>query len=218
MNFKTASKMAEAVYSKDLNKFNKLGYEKCYDVVSDNDYAVVAVNAIEICVVFRGSDDMKDWFDNLDFMSDKDHFFKRAHGGFMKSYESIELDLMKIVNSLIDDNPGLDIKVIGHSKGGAMAELCAMVIADHSHEVSLFTFGSPRVGKKSYKKKFKKLNIKYYRFVNGKDPVPRIPRKYMGFKHMVKPITMKDGWFTWLWIGDFKDHLMPNYVKNIRKL
>jgi len=83
------------------------------------------------------------------------------------------------------------IWVTGHSLGGAMATLAAYKLQrDPSlpNPQALYTFGSPRVGNKTYIKAMEATGLLHFRFVNNCDVVPRVPlwpyRHYMGMYYM----------------------------------
>ncbi|MDC0284600.1 lipase family protein [Mariniblastus sp.] len=71
----------------------------------------------------------------------------------------------------------------GHSLGAAAATLCAsrcVLSFIKSQPVELHTFGCPRVASRQY---LKHVKLKHFRWVNFKDPVPRIPEMKSGFDH-----------------------------------
>ena len=57
----------------------------------------------------------------------------------------------------------------GHSLGGALATLAA---GRYERAPEVYTFGAPRVGDKEY---VESLDTPVYRFVNGRDVVPKLP-------------------------------------------
>jgi triacylglycerol lipase len=81
--------------------------------------------------------------------------------------------------------------ITGHSLGGAMATLIARRCAvndDLRTPEALFTYGSPRVGNKTYIKSFDNL-IVHHRWVNDGDIVTKVPFPpfyyHCGTKHLV---------------------------------
>ena len=54
------------------------------------------------------------------------------------------------VAELLQKHPGADLYVVGHSMGAAMATVCALDLKFRYNldreKISLFTFGSPRIG------------------------------------------------------------------------
>ncbi|MCI2285455.1 hypothetical protein L3081_21250 [Colwellia sp. MSW7] len=64
--------------------------------------------------------------------------------------------------------------VVGHSLGGAIAELTAIWASARGIKTKLYTFGAPRVVLRDsiYKAA---MNIDHYRVTHGADPVPCVP-------------------------------------------
>ena len=77
-----------------------------------------------------------------------------------------------------------DISICGHSLGGAMAHLFALYFAEYkSQRVTLYTYGSPRVGGWTFNRLMKQNNIEHHRFRNNNDIVPTVPFAILGYKH-----------------------------------
>jgi triacylglycerol lipase len=123
------------------------------------------------------------------------------------------------------------IYVCGHSLGGAMATIAASRM-EMSYKIKcLYTFGSPRVGNRTW---LKNCKFEHYRFVNNNDLVTRVPPAFMLYKHHgtlvyinhygnIRKMTpwqrIKDkfrGYMSGLLDG-MKDHSMPNYVEATEK-
>ncbi|WP_236702584.1 lipase family protein [Thalassomonas actiniarum] len=66
------------------------------------------------------------------------------------------------------------IHCIGHSLGGALAQLTAIWASERSIPAKLYTFGAPRVVL-SHFSPGAALNIEHHRMVHGTDPVPYVP-------------------------------------------
>ncbi|RCN25095.1 triacylglycerol lipase [Ancylostoma caninum] len=67
----------------------------------------------------------------------------------------------------------------GHSLGGALAAVAAArTVAEGlrpGHQLTVYTFGEPRVGNVDFAKSFDELIPNSYRVVFGKDIVPHMP-------------------------------------------
>lgn len=143
-----------------------------------------------IVVVYRGTQQVKDWITNLK-ASKQDISSKTAagqtivigqmHQGFYDAYKSIENQLDNILKALPEDYP---VYLTGHSLGGALATVTTWFIDGH-RLAACYTFGAPRVGTE-------KLGAHYrtpvYRVVYGPDPVPNLPPSKL-FMDMVKSIV-----------------------------
>lgn len=100
-----------------------------------------------------------------------------VHRGFNKTFASYQHDLY---NFVFDHGRRADITTVhcvGHSLGGAVANLNAMALKDMGFAVMLYTVGSPRVGWHSFAAELtNKLNSEQiFRVVNPGDPVPMVP-------------------------------------------
>eukprot|EP01018_Ginkgo_biloba_P010491 Gb_18798 [translate_table: standard] len=87
------------------------------------------------------------------------------------------------IQRLLQEHSGeqISITLSGHSLGAALALLCAYDIGHMVTDVfpaipvTVFTFGCPRVGNKSFVDRLQQLNVKVLRVVNVNDVVPRVP-------------------------------------------
>lgn len=96
-----------------------------------------------------------------------------VHRGFNTTYNSFKGEMM---GHFRGRNPSV-IHVVGHSLGGALANLAAMDLAGGVAGVKLYTFGSPRVGMKPFSDalndRIGASNIR--RVYADTDPVPMVP-------------------------------------------
>lgn len=134
-------------------------------------------NAVIAC---RGTEP-NEWTDiraDVDAVSVLAETAGKVHRGFKREVDNL---WPMLETSLMDNRD--PVYFTGHSLGGAMAKICA-VRCQLSHistnPQQLFTYGSPRVGNRSYVN-FVKLD--YYRFVNNNDIVARVPPVWMGYQH-----------------------------------
>ena len=93
----------------------------------------------------------------------------KVHRGFKEALDEVweKAGLLDYLRS--KDNGGRTIWFTGHSLGAALATLAA---PRYGNLRGLYTYGSPRVGDRDFKKEFL---IKTYRFKNHHDPVTRVP-------------------------------------------
>jgi hypothetical protein len=88
------------------------------------------------------------------------------------------------------------VLLTGHSLGGALATLCAADLAelfpqplspasasDDIVRVRCVTYGSPRAGDARFAARFAVLQPRALRLVNGRDVVPAVPPRLLGYTH-----------------------------------
>ncbi|KPA78984.1 lipase precursor-like protein [Leptomonas pyrrhocoris] len=174
--------------------------------VLDNDdfgtqgFVGVDHNNSQIVVAFRGSSDLANWL--MDLLA-KSIAYKptscgsacEVHTGFMLSYLSVCSEMHHAVQTLLGTYPNYGIVVTGHSLGGAMATLAAAGLQEVLNEgnftpapqpVTLYTYGSPRVGNAAFVQWVTDLlsNGASYRVTHERDPVVRLPPISWGYAHL----------------------------------
>lgn len=103
--------------------------------------------------------------------------------GFLQQFVGVckpdqpHADLAAVLQQLSGGRAPTRVICTGHSLGGALATLGASWAALQwaQADVRCITFGSPRVGNKSFKKAFHSLVGTSLRLVHGRDPVPVLP-------------------------------------------
>ncbi|KAL3734115.1 hypothetical protein ACJRO7_023461 [Eucalyptus globulus] len=136
----------------------------------------------------------------------------QVHSGFLSAYDSVRiriLSLLKMAIGFVDDGREPQYKwhvyVSGHSLGGALATLHALELsfsrlAKHGAiYVTMYNFGSPRVGNRRFAELYNEKVKDSWRVVNHRDIIPSIPG-LMGYCHVAQPI--------YLAAGDVKDALV----------
>jgi len=215
-----------------LEKVGDITNFKFYDC--DGTQAMTFLIGDKMYIAFRGTEptqlsdilaDLKAWQTKSKYKTG------RVHSGFRNALDVIWDDIFEYV---IRNNSGREIIVTGHSLGAALATLCASRISKKfDNTISLYTFGSPRVGNRAWAKAF---NVETYRFVNNNDIVTRVPSaifythigklcyfNHYGFlREMGYWQRTKDRW-RGFWraiqkregIDWFIDHSMALYVKKV---
>ncbi|EIY8041700.1 lipase family protein [Vibrio vulnificus] len=131
----------------------------------------------DLVIACRGTAQIADAITDLTCSGKGTETGEIVHTGFQSTFHSMKKGLTKFLR----DNPITaygTIHCVGHSLGGALATLTAnWIAADPSFKgkVNLYTFGSPRVGLKSFSIKSSSRISKHYRCVNGADPVTKAP-------------------------------------------
>ncbi|GET91080.1 lipase, putative [Leishmania tarentolae] len=153
----------------------------------------------QIAVVFRGTTTFQNFLANaLVMKTSYDESSScgsqcEVHTGFYVSYFSLREQTRYAVLKLIYANPTYEILVTGHSLGGAIALLAAADLQERLNSlesapykpVSMYTFGSPRVGNLAFVKWVDSLLSKgaKYRITHAGDFVVVIPAIEWGYVH-----------------------------------
>lgn len=96
-----------------------------------------------VAVVVRGTQTLSDWLSNLNVAYDAGPGGFPVHAGFQRVYGSMRTG---VEQALRGRNPG-QIHIVGHSLGGAIANLfAAQFLLEQRADVRLYTFGAPRPG------------------------------------------------------------------------
>ncbi|GGI68359.1 lipase [Polymorphobacter multimanifer] len=95
-----------------------------------------------------------------------------VHAGFNRIWSGFN----GFVNRAIEHYRPEHIHCVGHSLGGALANLNALMLARAGERVSLYTFGAPRVGTAAFVADLsRRLSDRVKRVYHPADPVPMIP-------------------------------------------
>jgi len=211
------------------------GLDECIFVARDGAEAYILGNRTDCMVVSRGTEPNQ-W---NDIRADANAWtvatdVGRVHSGFHSEVN----ELWPMLEQRLKENQRT-LWFAGHSLGGAMAAVCAVrckVSAIPSNPAAILTYGAPRVGNRPYASV---LKIKHYRWVNNNDIVPRVPPRWLGYRHMGQEIYLnRHGKISylrsWLRVRDrfrgllaslrlgrldyFSDHSMVEYIKHIHSI
>eukprot|EP01018_Ginkgo_biloba_P019851 Gb_29405 [translate_table: standard] len=129
----------------------------------------------------------------------------QVHSGFLSAYDSVRNRLLSFIKSSIcfvegekDKMSTWHIYVTGHSLGGALATLLALELSSSQMAqcgciiVTMYNFGSPRVGNKRFAEVYNQKVKNSWRIVNHRDIIPTVPR-LMGYYHVAQPIYLTAG-------------------------
>jgi predicted lipase len=173
-------------------------------------------------VVFQGSHGKLDWYDNLNFKKIRTTEKRiKVHEGFFRQYQVSKIEVFEKIIKRGKES----VIFTGHSLGAALAVLHAYfysMITAGGKEVICITFGSPRVGNRSFVRDFRRRRIISRRFVYKEDMVTKVPTLWMGFMHISKTLRLGAtfGWelllLPWLKIvGNPLDHYPEKYLKEL---
>lgn len=164
------AKLSELVYKdKDLvrKECEQMSYAKFKFFENDGTECLVCLDQGFVVVVFRGTEATKfeDIAADLKVWKVKSDTKGRVHAGFKESCDDL---YDEVLGWIVQNATKKKIIVTGHSLGAAIATLFASRIkADE-----LYTFGSPRVGNRTFVKTF---TTPHWRFVNNNDVVTKVP-------------------------------------------
>ena len=98
--------------------------------------------------------------------------------GFQSIYKTIRESILEA----LPDDAGINVRLIGHSLGGALVTLCALD-AQMPLPASMLSFASPRTGDAAFKDAFNGAVSDYIRVVNKPDIAPHLPLP-IGYRHV----------------------------------
>jgi len=109
-----------------------------------------------------------------------------VHSGFAIEHKKTARQILAEVEQLMVEYSSMHVVLVGHSLGGALAELDSIFMKLNlpaETTVRGVTFGTPRVGNKAWAKFFDSRVSNFTRINNNLDPVPIIPGRLLGFRH-----------------------------------
>ncbi|MGK7889600.1 MAG: Mbeg1-like protein [Leptolyngbyaceae cyanobacterium] len=160
----------------------------CFDVGGSQ--AILFFNDETVILAFRGTEELIDWLDDLDFRGD-DFYGMTVHQGFNRYFQKLwsptqeptpegseTQGIYAILQQAMQEKPR-NLWIAGHSLGAAAATLAAATCCAIESPIPIcgvYTYGSPRVGMKKFARWYdKQLKQKTFRFVNNNDIVTRVP-------------------------------------------
>lgn len=138
----------------------------------DNHYAFLLITDEWHIIAFRGTNDKKDWSDNVNFIPVETEWGV-VHKGFGEAVDSLWPMIIEAVKHSGKDRP---IWLTGHSLGGAMAQLAgARLLQDGIKLAGVITFGQPPAGYRTFAKRYDlEFGDDFLRFVDNVDIVPKV--------------------------------------------
>lgn len=75
----------------------------------------------------------------------------QVHRGFLAAWDSLYPSLSEALAAALDDNPGYNTVISGHSLGGAIATLAFAFLKNGPFQVTAaYTYGQPRTGNSEF--------------------------------------------------------------------
>jgi len=168
---------------KDL-KSEDSDFLSVYGVSKNSAQAALVEHENYLALVFRGTDELADWIDNINSFPEQ-ALFGSFHRGFLHSVMDIWNDLFARYTELNQRKPR-GLFLTGHSLGGAMATVATSILI-HQDEpfTSTYTFGQPRAVTRDAARIYNvEACAKTFRFQNNNDIVTRAPARLMGYSHV----------------------------------
>jgi len=162
------------------------GFRKVYPYDNKSSQAILVDHKDFLCMAFRGTDEIRDWFDNLDIQK-REELFGAFHEGFWEATQDIWSNIYMDYRHICEkDNPKRPLFLTGHSLGGAMATIAAArLVYEDLPFTSVYTFGQPRAMDRETGRRFNvECKDRFFRFCNDKDIVTRIPARLGGYTHV----------------------------------
>lgn len=172
------------------NLLNRFATLQAWDWEFKTPFGAVLESEQDIIVAFRGTQDASDVITDLTIRqrglprawnaAEQGFGQVRVHAGFCSRTEKLRKQLQAAVEPLDRTRP---VYVTGHSLGGAVAILAAVVLKHRCGfgDVRLYTYAGPRVGDPAFAAAYDQSLPKSYRVVNDADLVPQVPLKRMRF-------------------------------------
>tara|TARA_B100001939_G_scaffold338676_1_gene344555 strand:+ start:217 stop:864 length:648 start_codon:yes stop_codon:yes gene_type:complete len=169
-------------------------------------------NSNLLYIVFRGSDELKDWFSNI-LISDielKDNI--KIHKGFYLFLQ--KNNIIKTIKNIIEtiqEKNKYKIIICGHSLGGALSQVLAYELLEYNYNIQLIIFGMLNIGNIEFQKK---LNSKYnIIMINYSNDIVfqllSIIYKKCLFNNIILPNNNKN--------NGFKNHSIDVYIEYLKK-
>ncbi|KAI0345760.1 alpha/beta-hydrolase [Trametopsis cervina] len=118
-----------------------------------------------------------------------------GHDGFVDEHAKTASTILAEVKRLISSKNAATVLCIGHSLGGALAELDSLFFTMNlpsSIHVKGVTFGTPRVGNAQYAAFFDSQVPDFQRVNHDHDPIPIVPGRFLGFSHVHGEVHLSD--------------------------
>lgn len=216
-------KHSDLAYSSPTSKKNNPLLKEAEEFVpfaNNIDYGYIAIYEDHIIISFKGTNNLKGWISNFNvFPLEKDEYLKKnlkegkwgkgiIHDGFYEAWKFFKPCITRLIDKYHINSTDKDIYITGHSRGGALAELCARHLAKNlGIKCSCVTFGAPSVGIKEYRDQFRSLPINGTRVINGWDIVPNVPPHILGFR----PGCANKFWIRAAWWKKFIPRLVSKF-------
>ncbi len=180
---------ASALAYLSAEKIEKWGLKKGYAIHTfecEECFAFIAWGNNKIIVVYRGTNDIRDWLKNADArkikVKDNVYDFRKVHKGFYDYMMLVGRDINKKLKELLSKEGMKNCEIIftGHSLGAAaitdfVGTSILLNFEINPDKCHIHPVASPRCGNAQFRDKLEGRFINWYRWVNSSDAVPHLP-------------------------------------------
>ncbi|KAL9022101.1 MAG: hypothetical protein Q9185_000719 [Variospora sp. 1 TL-2023] len=138
-------------------------------------------------LAFRGSQSVRNFVTDANFPARQTDICPSctAHAGFWDSWVEARPGVMAALKTAAASHPNNRVAIVGHSLGGAIADLAAAEIRKSGVTADLYTYGAPRIAGATLSNFITNQNMGgNFRVTHKDDPVPRLPPIVLGFVHI----------------------------------
>ncbi|KAF8181315.1 Alpha/Beta hydrolase protein [Pholiota molesta] len=110
----------------------------------------------------------------------------QVHEGFRDEHAKTASAILTEVKRLISVKGTNSVTVVGHSLGGALAELDSLFLTLNlpaTTSIEAYTYGTPRVGNPDFASLIDAKVANFRRIDNELDLIPIVPGRFLGFQH-----------------------------------
>lgn len=194
---------------------------------NNTDFGYICEGGNRVVIAFRGTDGFEAWLRNFDpwpLECENQNARGYIHDGFWDAFENFKVEIDRYFRGSFRLNGDFSrcpvpVFITGHSRGGALATLCARHLAKNRKlPVSCVSFGAPAQGTKKYRDEVDLLPVNHSRVVNGYDIVTTLPPSWLGFRHCGKLFHMAVPlWRKLFRVTKILDHAYSSYTKGLLK-
>ena len=148
--------------------------------------AVDKTNGLTV-LAFRGSKSVRNFITDVQFPTVATDLCNgcKVSQGFWTSWLEARDGVLAALKTTAASYPSSKVVVVGHSLGGAIADLATAEIKKGGTPADLYTFGAPRIGGATTSSFISNQGLgNIYRTTHKNDPVPRLPPVPLGFVHV----------------------------------
>ncbi len=161
-------------------------------------------------VSFRGSSNIENWISNIkvEFVTPYTNKDIRVHKGLYEEYLLYKNDVIEALNQT-------NIVISGHSSGAALAMFLAYDI-HNVYNVTLYTYGKPRIGNIHFAESVSESSLLHYRITHSDDIVPHLPEEIFGYVHTNTEFWFYDDTLNYIVCKDLESDKCSNSCAPIR--